>query len=80
MRPAANLGDARRALQKHRVGGSCAGDLVELGEAGVAVGMQPAGEVGQLGAAVLALAIGRVAIEHGWRRHAGGMPVTCPRV
>ena len=50
-----------------------AGDLVEAAEAGVAVGVQPAGEVGQLGAAVLTLAIRRVAIEHGRRSDAGGM-------
>ena len=36
-------------------------------EAGIAVGMQPAGELGELFSAVLALTVGRVAIEHGRR-------------
>ena len=54
------------------VGRLHAGDFVEAGKAGVAVGMQPAGEVGQLRTAVLALAIGRIAIKHGRRR---GAPV-----
>jgi hypothetical protein len=42
-------------------------DLVELAEAGVASRMQPAGEDGELLAAALALAVGRVAIEDGRR-------------
>ncbi len=66
--PAADLGDARRPLHQMRIGGSGARDLVEAAEAGVAIGMQPAGEVGELGTAVLALAIGRVSVEHGRRR------------
>ena len=40
---------------------------IEPAKAGVALGMQPAGEAGELGATVRALTFGRVAIEHGWR-------------
>jgi len=35
-------------------------DLVQAAEAGIAVGMQPADEAGQLGVTVLAFAIRRV--------------------
>src|SRR5262249_61466362 len=58
--------DTWRSLRKLRVG-----DLKELVETRVAVGMQCAGEVGQFLAAVLAFAVCRVAIEHGGGCDAG---------
>ena len=71
VRPAADLGDPRRPVHQHGVGRFHGPDLVEASEARVAVGVQPAGEVGQLLAAVLALPVRRVAKEHGRRSGAG---------
>jgi hypothetical protein len=70
VRPAGDLGDARRAGKRQRRRGGGTGDLIELAEAGVAIRMQPAGKAGELGATVLALAVRRVAIEHGRRSSA----------
>ena len=70
MRPAGNLYDTRRAGKRQWRGGR-ARDLVEFAEARIAIRMQPAGELGEMRAAVLTLAVGRVAIKDGrWRRTA----------
>jgi hypothetical protein len=62
MRPAKHLGDRR---------GLAAVSLVQRAKPSIAVGMQEAAEAGQVALRLLALAVGRVAIDDRRRRRSG---------
>lgn len=62
MRPACHLVHGRDAVVSR---------LVQLVEAGIAVGVQEAAKALQLGLWMNALAVGRVAVQHGRRRRTG---------
>lgn len=66
VRPTENLSNVR---------GLAAIGLVKRPKAGIAVGVQEAAELCQVPARMLALAIGRIAVDHCRRRRAGTRPL-----
>ena len=66
MRPTKDLGD---------IGGLATLGPVKRAETGITIGMQEAAELGQMPARMLALAIGRIAIDHRRRCRSGVRPL-----